>query len=61
MKYHFQGIAFRPRNVLIRRSIKTPKKTPPEQNLTYDGSIMNQIRQNLISIKDLLNQKYEKR
>ena len=60
MKYHFQGIAFRPRNVLIRRSIKSKKRTP-EQNLTYDGSIMNQIRQNLISIKDLLNQKYEKR
>jgi len=61
MKYHFQGIAFKPRNVIVRRSIKSPKKTPLKQNLTYDGSIMNQIRQNLISIKDLLNQRYEKR
>jgi len=60
MKYHFQGIAFRPRNVLIRRSIKSKKRTP-EQNLTYDGSIMNQIRQNLESIKYLIQKRYGKR
>ena len=61
MKYHFQGIAFRPRNVIVRRSIKSPKKTTPEQNLTYDGSIMNQIRQNLESIKYLIQKRYGKR
>jgi len=61
MRHFFQGISFRPRNVIVRRNIKTPKKTPPEQNLTYDGSIMHQIRQNLISIKDILNQRYDKR
>ena len=61
MKYHFQGIAFIPRNVIVRRSIKSPKKTPPEQNLTYDGSIMNQIRQNLESIKYLIQKRYGKR
>lgn len=61
MKYHFQGIAFRPRNVIVRRSIKSPKKTPLKQNLTYDGSIMNQIRQNLESIKYLIQKRYGKR
>ena len=61
MKYHFQGIAFRPRNVIVRRSIKSPKKTPPEQNLPYDGSIMNQNRQNLESIKYLIQKRYGKK
>lgn len=59
MKYFFQGIAFKPRNVLIRRSIKSQKRTP-EQNLSYDGSIMDQIRNNLKSIKQLIQERNER-
>ena len=54
MKYHFQGIAFKPRSVLVRP--KTPK-----QNLEYDGIRMKKVKETLESIKELIQKRYEKK
>ena len=56
MSYHFKGISFRPRNVIVKRY---PKKTPLKQTLTYDGSMMDQLRQNLESIKQQIQKRNE--
>lgn len=56
MKHFFQGIAFKPRHVIVKRH---PKKTPLKQTLTYDGSMMDQLRQNLESIKQQIQKRNE--
>ena len=56
MSYHFKGISFKPRHVIVKRH---PKKTPLKQTLSYDGSMMDQIRQNLESIKQLIQKRNE--
>ena len=58
MKYFFQGIAFKPRNVIVRRSIKSPDKTLPKQNLVYDGGPMKAIKEAVKNIHQLVTKKY---
>ena len=61
MKYHFQGISFKPRNVVFKkRYITSPKKTLPKQNLEYDGTVMDSVRESVNSLRDLVIKKYSK-
>tara|TARA_B100001057_G_scaffold434712_1_gene464563 strand:+ start:685 stop:885 length:201 start_codon:yes stop_codon:yes gene_type:complete len=66
MKYFFQGISFKPKHTIT----VSPKKKVQhhqqavqhhQQDLKYDGSMMQQIRQNLQSIKHLIQNRNEKR
>ena len=56
MKYFFQGISFKPKHTITI----SPKKKQ-QLVLKYDGSMMQQIRQNLESIKHLIQNRNEKR
>ena len=60
MKYFFQGISFKPKHTI---TISPKKKVQQVQQLVlkYDGSMMQQIRQNLESIKHLIQNRNEKR
>ena len=60
MKYFFQGISFKPKHTI---TISSKKKVlnHQQQDLKYDGSIMQQICQNLESIKHLIQKRNEKR
>ena len=61
MNYHFKGISFKPRNVVIeKRYITSPKKTAPKQNLEYDGTVMDSVRESVNSLRDLIIKKYSK-
>ena len=61
MKYHFQGISFKPRNIVIeKRYITSPEKTLPKQNLEYDGTVMESVRESVNSLRDLVIKKYSK-
>ena len=61
MKYHFQGISFKPRNVVFKkRYITSPKKITPKQNLEYDGTVMDSVRESVNSLRDLVIKKYSK-
>ena len=56
MKYHFKGV-FQPRH----STVQSPKKRTLKETLSYDGSLMDQIRQNLESVKYLIQKRYGKR
>ncbi len=56
MIHFFQGIAFKPKHT----KTVSPKRRTLKQNLTYDGSIMIQIRNNLKSIKQLIQERNER-
>ena len=59
MKYQFQGISFKPRNVVIeKRYITSPKKTAPKQNLEYDGGPIEAIKEAVKNIHQLVIKKY---
>ena len=60
MKYFFQGISFKPKHT-ITVSPKKKHMQEHQQDLKYDGSMMQQIRQNLQSIKHLIQKRNEKR
>ena len=59
MKYFFQGISFKPKHTITISPKK--KQQHQQQDLKYDGSMMQQIRQNLQSIKHLIQNRNEKR